>query len=566
MKRPKSRGNRVRSPRHPVAPSGPKLQPFGQFRMKEITVEPVPPDSWPTISVCMIVKNEEANLRACVESMGDLASEIIIVDTGSTDRTVEIAEELAARIRHFPWRGDFAAARNESIRDATGDWLFWIDADDRLTPNAVAQLKRAAASGAADAYVCLVSSRVPGGWDDVAEHIRLFKNHPEVRFSSAVHETVFPQLVRLGTSIAYTDITVIHTGYTSQEAKREKAARNLAILDRELALDPGNADLLFYRGQARGLTGDSEGLVADMATYLEMTTATEQFNFMRFWAYASVVGAKGPASTTETLERWLLDALKEFPSHPSFLYRLGILHMGHGKTEQALPELEASHASNRDGVRGLRPPQAEVEIRLAQCHRTLKQNSQALEWASRVWNYGEGPTEAGAMLVYLHMDEERMEDAEAAMQRLMASSDEPLVWLTLADLRHHQQRTQEAEEALRQARAHGLPESQANELLARIRASRVLAGTRTQTATTDRQTAIQLRGLTLLSQGRDQEAADCFARAINEMPTDPDNYKYLAVALRKIGREKEAMEAWQLAQHWKARASAGGAPTAAIPA
>src|SRR6185369_12826459 len=81
------------------------------------------------VSLCMIVKNEEANLPPCLSSAADLVDEIIIADTGSTDRTREIAASFGARVVEFPWVDSFAAARNESVRHATGDWIFWLDAD-----------------------------------------------------------------------------------------------------------------------------------------------------------------------------------------------------------------------------------------------------------------------------------------------------------------------------------------------------------------------------------------------------------------------------------------------------
>ena len=80
----------------------------------------------------MIVKNEEANLPACLESVRDLFHEVIVVDTGSTDRTKEIAASFGARVFDFPWVDNFAAARNAALDHATGDWIFWMDADDRL--------------------------------------------------------------------------------------------------------------------------------------------------------------------------------------------------------------------------------------------------------------------------------------------------------------------------------------------------------------------------------------------------------------------------------------------------
>ena len=86
----------------------------------------------PTISLCMIVKNEEIHIARCLESVADLVDEIIIVDTGSTDRTVDIVSKYTSKIYSYPWKDDFSAARNESFSKATMDYCMWMDADDVL--------------------------------------------------------------------------------------------------------------------------------------------------------------------------------------------------------------------------------------------------------------------------------------------------------------------------------------------------------------------------------------------------------------------------------------------------
>ena len=86
----------------------------------------------PTLSLAMIVKNEEKNLGHCLASVKDLVDEMVVVDTGSTDGTVALAESFGARLGHFPWTGDFAAARNESLRLSTGDWVLVLDADEAV--------------------------------------------------------------------------------------------------------------------------------------------------------------------------------------------------------------------------------------------------------------------------------------------------------------------------------------------------------------------------------------------------------------------------------------------------
>ena len=87
-------------------------------------------------SLCMIVRDEERYLAGCLESVVDLVDEIVVVDTGSTDSTPDIARRFGARVFNFQWVDDFSAARNESLRHATGEWIFWLDADERLdAPN-----------------------------------------------------------------------------------------------------------------------------------------------------------------------------------------------------------------------------------------------------------------------------------------------------------------------------------------------------------------------------------------------------------------------------------------------
>src|SRR5262249_55825806 len=86
----------------------------------------------PRVSLCMIVKDEEANLPACLGSVADLVDEVVVVDTGSADRTREVAARYGAKVYDFAWVDSFAAARNESLRHATGDWVLWLDADGRL--------------------------------------------------------------------------------------------------------------------------------------------------------------------------------------------------------------------------------------------------------------------------------------------------------------------------------------------------------------------------------------------------------------------------------------------------
>src|SRR3989338_781444 len=96
----------------------------------------------PTLSLCMITKNEEKNLAKCLNSVKDLVDEIIIVDTGSKDNTINIAKSFNAKIINFKWQDDFSLARNESLKCASSDWIVVLDADEVIAKNDLVKIKR----------------------------------------------------------------------------------------------------------------------------------------------------------------------------------------------------------------------------------------------------------------------------------------------------------------------------------------------------------------------------------------------------------------------------------------
>ncbi len=179
----------------------------------------------------MIVKNEEANIGKCLSSMAGLFDEIVVVDTGSTDRTKEIAGEFGARVFDFMWIDDFAAARNAALARASGDYAFWLDADDVIDPPEREKLRalldrlRTAEAPAGDgprsgpyeaaqaAYVvrCSCDPEPNGdGGQTVVDHIRLFPLREDVRWTWRVHEQILPSSRRANVPVRGTDITIRH--------------------------------------------------------------------------------------------------------------------------------------------------------------------------------------------------------------------------------------------------------------------------------------------------------------------------------------------------------------------
>jgi GT2 family glycosyltransferase/Tfp pilus assembly protein PilF len=206
----------------------------------------------PLVSLCMIVKNEEKRLGACLESVMGLFDELIVVDTGSTDRTKEVATGFGARVEEFPWCNSFGAARNECLRYATGKWIMWLDADDRLDFDNQRKLRELFADLPEE--LVAYSMRVRSVMDEnrtafrLLDQVRMFPRHPRIRWEYRVHEQTLPALNRLGGRVCWTDIVVDHVGYQDVSARRGKLERNLHLLELDYADHPNDAFTLFNFG------------------------------------------------------------------------------------------------------------------------------------------------------------------------------------------------------------------------------------------------------------------------------------------------------------------------------
>jgi glycosyltransferase involved in cell wall biosynthesis len=182
------------------------------------------------LSLCMIVKNEEEELPLCVNSVKPAADEIIIVDTGSTDKTKEISRQLGARVLDFPWCHDFIEARNQSIMWATGDYILWLDADDRIDASEMEKmrlLKQGFPWKKDKAYFLKVNSQLPVNGETHFYQLRVFPNIAGARFEGRVHEQIYSSLKQLGVNFVRTDITIRHEGYHDEAAVIQKSERNL---------------------------------------------------------------------------------------------------------------------------------------------------------------------------------------------------------------------------------------------------------------------------------------------------------------------------------------------------
>lgn len=202
------------------------------------------------ISLCMIVKNEEDLLARCLSSMKAYVDEIVIVDTGSTDRTKEIAFQYTKLVFDWTWTNDFGAARNEALRNATGRWILILDADEYMMPESItgliSQLKHLDTSRPTvlmGSVHNLVGNNASESGVYISSAARVFTNHQRIHYQGAIHE----QLAASGKTLIYvkSDFSIIHSGYMKETwLRKNKSERNLSILS---SLDKDTINQPYYQ-------------------------------------------------------------------------------------------------------------------------------------------------------------------------------------------------------------------------------------------------------------------------------------------------------------------------------
>src|SRR3989339_1075211 len=172
------------------------------------------------LSVCLIAKNEEANLKKVLSSVKSVADEIVLTDTGSTDRTIDIATDFGARICHFQWNDNLSEARNYCYKQAKGDWIFWIDCDEELLLESVETMKLCLSREKVFAYLILRQDLTDLKRPDLYSEMwlpRLFRNHKDIYLVGHHHEQFNPPLTELAQRqdmvVETSSIRIRHTGF-----------------------------------------------------------------------------------------------------------------------------------------------------------------------------------------------------------------------------------------------------------------------------------------------------------------------------------------------------------------
>jgi GT2 family glycosyltransferase/tetratricopeptide (TPR) repeat protein/2-polyprenyl-3-methyl-5-hydroxy-6-metoxy-1,4-benzoquinol methylase len=511
------------------------------------------------LSLCMIVRDNSGTLGPCLESIRPWVDEMVVVDTGSVDETPRIAERLGARVFSFPWCDDFSAARNESLKHARGEWLFWMDSDDVIAPECGRRL-RELALGRKDPAVLgwVVQVHCPGPGEDgredmtVVDHVKLFRNLPELRFEGRIHEQILPAIRRLGGQTAWTDLYVTHSGYDhSPDGQERKRQRDLHLLHLEHGERGEHPFTLFNLGMTYADVGRHAEAVDWLKRSIERSNAGE--SHLRK-AYALLVHSLNRLGRAEEAWEACGRGLGLFPQDLELSFRRASLLHERGRLEESarayLDVLETQrerHFTSVDrGIAGFK-----ARHNLAVVYSDLGEPSRAEEqWRLVVREqprYRHGWRGLGEAL----LRQGRRDDAEALAEQLLQDG------LPEEGMMLHGQVALEAGdhgEAGRWFRraAEALPaDPAARQALCRLLFERgepaeAEAALRDLLRLCPEDAAAHHNlGATLLRSGRPHEAAEEYRASLRLRPDAPATLFQLGVALRGAGRPEEAVGAWR---------------------
>jgi tetratricopeptide (TPR) repeat protein len=266
----------------------------------------------PTISLCMIVRNEERFLGQCLKRVKNHVDEMIILDTGSTDRTIHVAESFGACVYRHPWENDFSRHRNQAISYAGGDWILVMDADEVLRQDSGPVLRKAASNNWIDAVtVTIISYHNRGASQTWENKVRLFRNHPSIRYTGIIHE----QLMGYG-SVRMYPIYLLHYGYDLiGRARTEKLERTLRLLEQQVREDP---ESYWHHHNLAAVYASHfmfKEAVAEGKKALQLSKKANALDQNLLWTYYILSSSFFKLGDLAQAERYALEASESSPLH-----------------------------------------------------------------------------------------------------------------------------------------------------------------------------------------------------------------------------------------------------------
>ena len=311
----------------------------------------------------MITKNEEKFLENCINSVKGIVDEIIVVDTGSTDKTKEIAKKFGAKIFDFKWIDDFSAARNESIRYATKDWILMLDADEVIEKEDLKKIKDAIENaegivGFALEQRSYINNFFEGAvknnsdFESVKDYpfyisnflVRLFRNKTGLYFRHKVHELIEDSIEEKGLKYRKLDIVLHHFGSLKDEKLvSERVNQYSKIILKQLEEEPENAR---YNYQAARMHLGRN----DFGNALKYFEKTAKINPNYKLVFSEIAKICLQMNDKNRAIEYFKKSIKYNPDNPSPANNLAVVYMSIGKFKQAKKILEEQlkkHTDNR---------------------------------------------------------------------------------------------------------------------------------------------------------------------------------------------------------------------------
>lgn len=314
------------------------------------------------ISVCIIAKNEEQHIKECLEALKPYHYEIVLADTGSTDRTIEIASAYTEHIYHYDWTEDFSAARNFVINKATHDWILSIDCDELVEQIDQDLLQKYMTQFPENAGRILIRNRLTENGQISYEQVRVtrFFNRKYFHFEGSIHEQVEKRLSASPKLVFSAPITVLHTGYDgSEEEMRRKSLRNIKLLEQELCKN-GPDDYLYYQlGQSCMKLKDYEKAYEWFGQALAMDINPE-LDYVQTMVEAYGYCLLNLKRYKEALQ--LVNIYDVFAVTADFVFLMGLIYMNNGLFDKAIQEFQKSTTIARFSTEGINSYRANYNI------------------------------------------------------------------------------------------------------------------------------------------------------------------------------------------------------------
>jgi glycosyltransferase involved in cell wall biosynthesis len=296
----------------------------------------------------MIVKNEERNIERALTWAKSVAFEQIVVDTGSTDHTVEIAESMGAKVFHFEWINDFAAAKNYAIDKACGNWIAFLDADEYFTEEHTKRLKeildeiqsKQALNSISVLQCDILQLNDDGAAFIVNEQRRVFRKSPGIRYVGRIHEYLSIEPKYIVTRVD--DIEILHAGYTREAySGTGKAERNIGILREELESRPDDATLKGYLADSLLVSGDAANIAESVRLHREIVDDVRAIVPMTLKsAYDHLIQIAISAQDADGILSLCARATEKLPNCPDYPFYAGKMLHVKGRYAESLEEYE----------------------------------------------------------------------------------------------------------------------------------------------------------------------------------------------------------------------------------